>query len=185
MAIDPSTGKTRRGKRAGADRARLRDIHSSLDGRPAGTHSNHAHSMKGSSATARFADDAKYFEAALIEERPETHIVPRKSVTVAQYLKIFPQKFETETMQGRQLDHASGKMVTVTYERLKYKSDRTLLRRGNAFDKIGTFKRQGEIIDGLNRRKFIETRNEDAVRIVDEVIENALPDDADDFQPAK
>lgn len=163
-------------KRGGshAKSAERLDIHSKLDGRPAGTHSNHAHNLHGSSAAKLTIDAAKYYECATIEERPETHIVPRQSETRKQLLGVLPGSIETETRKGRQLDKRSGELIEVNDQRLTWKSDRTLLRRGKPFEEIGTFKREGSVSIGLNKRKTIRTEAE--IVTVDATKLPALPD---------
>jgi hypothetical protein len=152
--------KRKRGKRGGSDK-RLKDIHSKLDGRPTGTHSNHAHNLHGNSTANLVIDAAKYFECATIEENRQDHVIPRQSITRKQLLQIFPQRVETEPVPTKQLDRRSGNMVETTDNRVTWKSDRTLLRKGKPFDKIGVFKREGSISVGLNTRKLRRTENED------------------------
>lgn len=149
--------QSRRGKRGGsaARLARQKDIHSKLDGRPSGTHSNHAHNLHGSSATAALAEAAKYYNGALIDENREDHIVPRQSITRKQFLGIVPPAMEMEPMQAKQLDKQSGKLIATTDDRLAWKQDETLLRRGDPFKAPRVFKREGSVSVGLNKRKTI------------------------------
>lgn len=174
-------GKRTRGKRGGfaARNAELRDIHAKV--RNAASHNLH-----GTSATAIFADRAKYFDCALIEETRETHIIPRESITVAQRLEAFPQRIETEEMPAKQLDKANEVlqaaiayyksfpsveraktynailelmadlhvgMIGTTDNRQTWKSDKSLLRKGNPFAALPTVKREGSVSVGLNKRR--------------------------------
>jgi hypothetical protein len=170
----PRGVKTRGGhnRRVESSRAiELKDIHSKIDGLPSGTHKGHAHNLHGSSATAAIAHAASYFEGALIEERREDFVIPRQSQTRKELLGILPVDMEFAPVKSRQLDkHAyDGKattvesaiqsgMVEVTDQRLVWKSDTTLLRRGNPFKDAESgqrsgYKRDGSIGVGLNTRK--------------------------------
>lgn len=172
----------KRGKRAGSHRKGeiLRDIHSRIDGMPAGTHCNHAHNLHGTSATAVVLDAAKYNESALIDESKETHVVPRQSVTRKQLLGIFPQRFETEDQVSRQLDHVTGKMVEVHDTRTVWRSDKTLLRKGNPFKLQTKYKRDGSISVGLNTRKTRETiKGEESLTVSD--ADQVIPADIEDL----
>lgn len=146
--------RPKRAGRTARTQAVLRDIHSSLDGLPSGSHSGHSHNLKGSSAAKLTIDAAKYFECAAVEETREDHIVPRQSITRQQYLGAFPVRVETETIPTRQLDKQSGELVETTDERITWRSDRSLLRRNKPFKDIGIFKREGMVAEGLNTRKY-------------------------------
>ena len=152
--------RRKRGKRAGkaVRAAELRDIHSTLDGRPAATHSNHAHSQSTAGNAAQIIDRSVYYPGAFEDgkvETEETHIVPRNSLTRKQMLNIMPQVREVEPMVSRQLDKQSGKMVTVTDDRTVWRSDKSLLREANPFSYPSDFKREGSVSVGLNKRKVI------------------------------
>jgi hypothetical protein len=158
----------KRGKRGSgnsrATAARHRDIHSKLDGMPANTHRNHALAQGGSSQAQMIAERAIYFECSEMEEKPEDYVIPRQSLTRQKLLGLFPQQIEVEPIKGRQLDHSKIKtpiltvadaerhMVSVEDNRLVWASDKTLLYRDKPTDNIGTFKREGYIADGLNKR---------------------------------
>jgi hypothetical protein len=75
-------------------------------------------------------------------------------------------------MVARQLDKATGKMVVTTDNRLVWKSDSTLLNRGNPFRQQASFKREGSVSIGLNKRKTLTTVPE-----YDTTIAHKLPDD--------
>lgn len=139
-----------RGTRAGSAvrNAELRDVHSRIRG-------NSAHNLHGTSATAVLQDAAKYYECSFVEENRADHIVPRQSITRQQLLGIFPQRVETEPAATRQLDKQTGELVETTDNRVRWKSDKTLLRRGNPFSLPTDFKRQGSIGVGLNTRKTL------------------------------
>lgn len=156
-----------------ADRERLRDIHSKIDGLPNGTHKGHTHAMRGVSSTAVVENAAGYFEGALIAETREDHIVPRQSLTRQQMIGFFPQKLEMRDEVTRQLDHKAydGKartaeeaikqagLIQTTDQRVAWKSDVTLLRKNNPFtdpeqSQATAFRREGSITVGSNTRKF-------------------------------
>ena len=92
---------------------------------------------------------AKHFEYTDIRETEETHVIPRKSLTEKQHLRLFPQQVELERiiLKRRQLATIDGKQVMVkttdTVYRTVWKSDKTLLRqnRPEQLDRI-KFKRQ-------------------------------------------
>lgn len=181
--------KTRGGqnkRRDDAETVRQKDIHSRIAGLPSGTHKGHAHNLHGSSATAAIAHAAQYFEAPLIEERAETHVIPRQSITRKQLLGVFPQQLEFAPRVSRQLDKPHYKrtgeirMIEVVDQRLAWKSDKTLLRRGNPFkdaeegERAG-YKREGKVSVGLDKRAYTESIPNPA-RVEAEEIGPALDD---------
>lgn len=164
-------GKALRTKRAGRNlhAKELRDVHSRLEGKPNRFPGAYAHPLQSSSMTAVAGEAAKYYDGAAIEEMPETHIVPRRSITAQQMLKHFPVPMETEPIKGRQMLAKpirnsrsleivvpAGTMVEVNDNRLTWKGDKNLLHTHNPF-RMGTdFKRQGAIAQGLNKRVIVE-----------------------------
>jgi hypothetical protein len=117
---------------------------------------NSAHNLHGTSATAVLQDAAKYYAGSFVEENRADHIIPRQSITRQQLLGIFPERVETELIPTRQLDKQTGELVETTdHSRVRWKSDKTLLRRGNPFSLPADFKRQGSIGVGLNTRKTL------------------------------
>lgn len=150
----------RRGRRAGSS-IKTADIHSRLDGRPAGTHCNHSHNVgKQTTVTGIAESAAKYYECSVVEETTETHIVPRRSITRKQMLDVFPAKIETEPIRGKQYDHRLGVLVEVNDNRVVSRSDRTLLQRGKPVQDFPTLQREGSVSMGLNKRKTIKTEKE-------------------------
>ena len=83
----------------------------------------------------------KYYDCFEGEETEETHLIPRKSLTRQQHLRLFPPVIETEARKARQLDKRSGNMVETTDQRLVWKSDHSLLRSNKPQVNIGTFRR--------------------------------------------
>jgi hypothetical protein len=148
--------RTKRGKRAGAavQAAVLRDIHSKVRGT---RKTQDGHNLHGTSVTALITDTAKYVECSFIGETVEDHVIPRQSLTRKQLLGVFPAKIETEPVKSRQLDKVSGKLVETTDNRAVWRSDSTLLKRGNPFAAPKSFKREGSVSVGLNTRKYTET----------------------------
>lgn len=177
----------KRGKRAGKsarlhreilkdlkDQAERRDIHSKVYG-------VRRHNLVGTSVTATIEDRAKYVPGTNVEETEKDHIVPRQSLTRKQHLMVFPQTTETVTDKARQLDHKSGNMIETTDERVTWRSDKSLLEKRNPFrneKNIGTFKREGYVKEGLNKRRTLETTTEEIHRDQEE-IPNALPENFD------
>lgn len=113
-----------------------------------------------SSSTAAVHNAAIYIEGSFVGETAETHLVPRKSLTDQQMLRLLPQQAEYEDRVSRQLDKVTGKLVTVTDRRRVWQSDRTLLKRGNPFAGDNIFKREGAIKEGQNTRKYVEVLHE-------------------------
>jgi hypothetical protein len=66
---------------------------------------------------------------------------------------------ETEAIHGKQIDRVTGAIVEVTDQRMTWRGDRTLLRRGNPFSNethaARNFKREGSVSVGLDTRKTI------------------------------
>lgn len=137
----------------------LRDIHSKIRG---GRAAQDGHNLHGTSITALAADRAKYCEISECEETVETHIVPRRSITRKQYLGVFPARVETEAIKTHQRDKRTGELIETTDNRIVWKSDRTLLRRGNPFSAPYDIKRKGQVAEGLNtRNQFVPDRDVD------------------------
>lgn len=192
---------SKRGKRAGKTQSfsakRLHDVHSRIAGLPAAHHAGHAHAIHGSSSTAVAINAAKYYEGAFIEETEETHCIPRKSLTERQLLGVFPQELETVAIPSRQItfqrDRRTGATVEVSDplvdHRLTWKSDKSLLRKGNPFADAESgrgkgYKRDGSVSVGLNTRKYRENvKNADPVMEIE--IGPALDIDAEIFEPPK
>lgn len=108
------------------------------------------------SATAAVADSAIYFDGALVGESAEAHIVPRKSITERQYLGLLPQTAEYERLRGEQKDLLTGEVRDISRNRRTWRSDVTLLRRGNPFRGEERYKREGAIREGANTRNYVE-----------------------------
>jgi hypothetical protein len=187
-----SKGKTIRGKRGGKrqsfDGERCKDIHSRIDGLPSGHNSGHAHKLKGSSATHAIAETAKYFECSYSEETAETHLIPRRSLSRKQGL-AFRSEMETAPLATRQItkqrDNRTGAIVEVADElqdnRLTWRLDKTLLRRGNPFQDAeasnrDAYKREGTVSVGLETRKYRESIQNPAP-VEEQQIGIALDDD--------
>lgn len=88
------------------------------------------------------ADANKFNNNSEVIEDREGYLIPRKSLTHKYSLGNFPQDIEVEVMKGRQLDHCKtsptfGQMVDFTYNRLVWKSDKTLLDPTKVDAKIG------------------------------------------------
>jgi hypothetical protein len=185
---------SKRGKRGGRNQRgsadRERDIHSKIDGLPSAHFAGHAHNLHGSSATAAVAEKAKYCESALIEERADTHVIPRQSETRKQLLSVFPQIVEMEVIPTRhitlQRDKVTGAIVEVADEvtdrrRVTFRSDRSLLRQGNPFadaehgKRIG-YKRDGSVSVGANTRKYRDAL-QNAVPVEPVVLGEAIEDE--------
>lgn len=96
----------------------------------------------GASDTARVAKASIYFPNGTGEETVKDYLIPRKSLTRQQHLNIFPVTMEVEARSTRQLDKLNGNMVGTTDNRVVWKSDRTLLRKGNPFSYPTDFKRE-------------------------------------------
>jgi hypothetical protein len=160
-----ANGKTIRGKRSGRAKrysaAELHDIHSRIPGLPSGHNSGHAHNLHGKSATAAVEQSAILFDCSFIEETVEDHIVPRHSLTRQQLLEFRPQELEFEAIKTKQRDK-DGRIVETTENRLAWRSDRTLLRRGNPFadaesgNRAG-YRREGSVHVGANKRPYRES----------------------------
>lgn len=141
---------TTRGKRAGK---RGSDFRPSKGFADLENFSNQQHKI---STAALVAESGKYFECAEVEETPEDHIIPRRSLTQKQYLRIFPQRLETEPLKRTkrlQMDK-SGKLVetTDTKARVIWKSDKTLLRQGKPDQMPAGYTR---VTSHSKRRQFI------------------------------
>jgi len=149
------------------------------DDRPTGLKTSHPvkPNTGGVSPTGAAIERAKYNEHTFIGETVADHVVPRKSITDSQYLRLFPQTVEVEPIKTRQLDKATGKMVETTDNRVVWRSDRTLLDTTRPDSKLaGKFKREGEIRQGANVRKYRATvPNEEPM--VEIVLGPALDDD--------
>jgi hypothetical protein len=170
--------KRKRGKRSGLSTrlATEREIHVYVRG-------TKNHKSAKSNFTATVIDNAIYYDCVdALCETPETHIVPRYSLTRKQLLGIFPSTIETEPVVSKQLDHTTGKMIEVTDNRIVYKSTRSLLNRTPS-DQIGTFKREGSIGVGLNTRKMIRSEREVLTSEDDRVLGLAV--DGVDFTPRR
>jgi hypothetical protein len=115
------------------------------------------------SVTGTIEDASVYFHGANVEETVETHVVPRKSLTVKQLLGVLPQDIEVETRELRrtQLDKRTGRMVETTDQvsNVVWRSDKTLLRKGNPFADNKPLFRQGAVREGQNTRKFVVTEH--------------------------
>jgi hypothetical protein len=111
-----------------------------------------------------------YYESYSEVENEQDHIVPRRSLTQQQQLALFQPQIETETRKARQLDKRSGKMVETTDQRLVWKSDTSLLRRGKP-DAFGESKTGTRFVRITSRSKRSEVENE--VRI--DLPEQELP----------
>ena len=104
-----------------------------------------ANKLSGSStATARAIGEAIYFDNGVTLETVETHLVPRKSLTDRQFLKIHSQDVIESVDQpfkiARKLPHGKSQVETMTGEfisgsdeRVLRMSDKNLLRRSNPF----------------------------------------------------
>jgi hypothetical protein len=174
--------KRSRGKRGGhsARNVTLRDIHSKIDGLPCGHNAGHAHNLHGTSATAAILDRAaQYFDGALIEERAETHVIPRMSLTRKQLLGVKPQEVELSQVPCKQRDKQTGNEVTTTDNRVVWKSDRTLLRLANPFVMPKDFKREGSVSVGNTTRKYIQPIPEVPVEDPNEKVKIASPVELD------
>ena len=147
------------------------------DDRPTGLRTSHPvkPNQGGSSATKAVEERAKYNEHTFIEETRETHVVPRQSTTDKQFLRLFPRRVEVEPIVTRQLDKQTGKMVETTENRVVWKSDRTLLDTAKPMQGIGTFRREGEIRQGGNVRKYVRTEKEEPFE--DKILGPALDDE--------
>lgn len=137
-----------------------------------------------SSTTAALEGAAIHFDGTFIQESRDTHVIPRQSTTAAQFLGLFPQKMEFEDRVCRQspagafdnvsflksddaVQHLGSKftdkrMLQTTDRRAVWRSDNTLLRRGNPFANTDAtpnarseFKREGVIREGGNSRKYV------------------------------
>ncbi len=112
-----------------------------------------ANKLSGSStATARAIGEAIYFDNGVTLETVETHLVPRKSLTDRQFLKIHSQDVIESVDQpfkiARKLPHGKSQVETMTGEfisgsdeRVLRMSDRNLLRRNNPFSNPTDIKR--------------------------------------------
>lgn len=157
---------TPRGTRGGRDSPRNRDIHSKVRGvRTIGRGAE--------SPTAAIGERGKYFGIADIAETKETHVVPRKSLTVKQLLAVKQPDIETEPVASRQLDKRDsdkftsvqealyqGRMVKTTDERMTWRADRSLLIRGTPGSTLPVVKRDGYVKQGLNKRNTRVTERE-------------------------
>jgi hypothetical protein len=162
------TQKRRRGNRAGSnkrrdsnDAIRLHDIHSRIGGLPNGHTAALAHNVDHrTTATAVIAHKAPLYEISECEETVETHgPILRKSATFQNLLKFSPPEMEFEPIKGRQLDKQTGVMVEVNEQRLVWKGDKTLLRRGNPFADPEAvtgraYVKEASVSVGTNTRKF-------------------------------
>lgn len=102
------------------------------------------------------------FECYGIVESTEDHIVPRKSLTIKQHLGLFSQKFETEAQRTAQMDRMTGRIVPTTDQRVVWKSDKTLLRKGKPLQHPAGFKR---ITSKSKKPTFVEEPIEQAFEI--------------------
>lgn len=175
-----------RGKRAGRARkeSELRDIHAKVRGvYRAGASMN--------APTGAIVERAKYFGLAAIDETEDTHVIPRKSVTVKQFLAVKAPDIETEPMRARQLDQhgfdpsaytsvdevmAKHRMIETTDQRMTWRADRSLLVTGAPGSALPTVKRDGFIKRGLDRQKTRITISEerDNANKIDEILEDAI-----------
>lgn len=129
---NPYTKAAGRGKRGGKGMLEGAKVH---HGYPSGHPASYSPRESVPSASAVVADIcAPFWEKAEIDEEIETHIVPRRSLTTKQNLRIFPPQIETETEVSTQLFKelplSPGRLTKVTNQRVTWKSDTTLLRRG-------------------------------------------------------
>lgn len=184
----------KRGKRGGTNtRSALRkllqeewdrkDIHSKVRG-------VRRLSDKGTTTTGILERGALTHRCSDLQETVKDHLIPRKSLTEKQLLMVFPRQVETEAIHGRQLDQLgnTGKFTTVdealskcrmietTDQRQTWRSDKSLLLPGKPGQRIGTFKRDGFVKLGLDRRNTRRSENEDDTTVIDQVIDNAIPD---------
>jgi hypothetical protein len=151
--------RPRRGRRGGdiakaqAEAARLQDIHSKIRGMRS---RQDGHNLKGTSVTALAADHAKYNTHATIEEFPETHLVPRHSITRKYKLEHFPEKVRIEPIPTKLWD--GKKLVPLPLSecpvRVVERSDKTLLTTTKQFTMVDDLVREGSISQGLNKRKI-------------------------------
>lgn len=174
-----------RGKRSGraprpAELRELRDIHSKVRG-------VHRMIANPGSPTGAVLERSKIRHSiADLDETEETHVIPRKSVTVRQLLRVTAQP-ERETIHARQLDHKgfdgtkyqtsdeaikAHRMIETTDERIIAPAERSLLINGEPGAKIGTFYRQGAIRKGLNKQRIITKETE--TPITDQVLGTAV-----------
>ena len=150
--------KPRRGKRAGSsvEAERLRDIHSKIRGI---RKSQDGHNLTGTTITAIAAEAAIFNTHAPIEETEETHIIPRRSLTRAYLLEHFPQRIETTPIPTKEWD--GEKLVPVPDSELPhrviFRRDTSLLNRTKEFQFAKSFRREGSVAVGLNKRKQIST----------------------------
>lgn len=75
-------------------------------------------------------DEVGIYWDEFAQETIRDHVVPRKSLTQKQHLKMFPATSETEPRKTRQWDHKLGRFDTTTDERTTWRSDTNLLRTG-------------------------------------------------------
>lgn len=159
---NPIMANNRRGKRAGLQNSLKFWRSAGKDDRPSALRTSQpikpSQGEMSPTGAAEFA--AKYFACASIEEQPETHLVPRKSITASQFLQFRSPELETEPMRARQLAK-DGSTVETTDNRLLWKSDRSLLRGNKPFSNMAKLRREGTIREGNNTRKYITvTENE-------------------------
>lgn len=137
------------------------------------------------SNTALITELSPFFLHSSVIETEETHLIPRQSLGEKLNLYLLPQRFETEQLFWRQLDHRTGQMVTGSNTRVTWKSDRTLLYQDKPEKEIGApmgkglygFKRESAVVRGLNKRKFTRIEPEISPDVAYEDKSNPLPPD--------
>lgn len=122
-----------------------------------------------------------------IEESADSHVTPRRSITRAQHLKLFPVTLETEPRIARQLDKGelkktgNVKLITTTDQRLVWKSDQTLLSRSKPGSTLGVRMGENEGFYRVTSRSKRRTFVEEPARTPQETTERkATPADTDE-----
>lgn len=81
------------------------------------------------STSSMLIDAGPFYECFETVESIASHLIPRKSLTSQQGLRLFAQSTEVIDQPSRVRDKVSGAMVTITNPKVVWRSDRTLLRR--------------------------------------------------------